>query len=149
MATNRTIEQTVTFHADCHEVYEALMDSAKHAQFTGAEANISREGGGNFTAYGGALSGTNIELIPDQKIVQFWRAADENWPDEHYSQVTFTLEGIGGGTRLSFVQTDVPAACYDSISQGWHDYYWTGMKKLLESCYPRANIWAQARHVPY
>ena len=120
------------FHAGRHEVYEALMDSAKHAQFTGAEASISREVGGSFTAYDGMLSGTNVELIPDQKIVQSWRAADEHWPDGHYSQVTFALEEIDGGTRLSFLQTGVPAACYDGISQGWHDYYWTSMKELLE-----------------
>ena len=109
------------------------MDSAKHARFTGAKASISREVGGGFTAYDGALSGTNVELIPDKKIVQSWRAGDENWPEGHYSEVTFTLEEIEGGTRLSIVQTGVPAACYDGISQGWHDYYWTKMKELLES----------------
>ncbi len=50
MVTTRTIEQTVTFKASPHEVYESLMDSAKHSKFTGAKASISREVGGAFTA---------------------------------------------------------------------------------------------------
>ncbi len=79
MVTTKTIEQTVTFRARPHEVYEALMDSEKHSQFTGAQASISREIGSSFTAYDGALSGTILEVVPDSKIVQSWRGSDEGW----------------------------------------------------------------------
>jgi len=65
MVATKTIEQSVTFNASPHDVYEALMDSEKHAQFTGSKASISREVGGPFTAYDGALSGTILELVPD------------------------------------------------------------------------------------
>jgi hypothetical protein len=34
----KTIHQSVTFKANPHEVYEMLMDSRKHAQFTGVKA---------------------------------------------------------------------------------------------------------------
>lgn len=37
MVTTKTIEQSVTFNASPHDVYEALMDSEKHSQFTGAK----------------------------------------------------------------------------------------------------------------
>jgi len=133
MVNTKTIEQTVSFKASPHDVYETLMDSAKHAQFTGAEATISRELGGTFTAYGGYLSGSNIELVPDKKIVQAWRATSEGWPEGYYSTATFSLEEVDGGTRLTFTHSGVPAQNYDSISQGWHDHYWTPMKELLES----------------
>ena len=63
MITTKTIEQTVTFRASPHDVFEALMDSGKHSHFTGAQANISRQVGGPFTAYEGALSGTILELV--------------------------------------------------------------------------------------
>ncbi len=43
MVSTKTVEQTVTFNASPHDVYEALMDSYKHSQFTGAEAVISRD----------------------------------------------------------------------------------------------------------
>ena len=40
MVITKTIEQTVTIKANPHDVYEALMDSEKHSQFTGAPADI-------------------------------------------------------------------------------------------------------------
>ncbi len=133
MVTTRTIEQTVTFNASPHDVYESLMDSAKHSKFTGAEASISREVGGAFTAYDGALSGTILELVADTKIVQSWRGSDEGWVQGHYSTATFSLEAIDGGTRLTFVQTEVPEQSFEQINQGWQDYYWLKMKEFLES----------------
>ena len=133
MVSTKTVEQTVTFNASPHDVYEALMDSDKHTQFTGAKASISREIGGSFTAYDGALSGTILELVPDAKIVKSWRGSDEGWVPGHYSTATFTLEAIDGGTRLTFVQSGVPEKSFDQINQGWHTYYWPKMKQFLES----------------
>ena len=133
MVSTKTVEQTVTFNASPHDVYEALMDSDKHTQFTGAKATISREIGGSFTAYDGALSGTILELVPDAKIVQSWRGSDEGWVAGHFSTATFTLEAIDGGTRLTFQQTGVPEASFEQNSQGWQTYYWPKMKQFLES----------------
>ena len=89
MVTSNTIEHTVTFRASPHDVYEALMDSDKHSQFTGAKASISRDVGGAFTAYDGALIGTNFELVADTKIAQTWRTSDEGWSPGQYSTTTF------------------------------------------------------------
>jgi len=126
----RNIKQSATFKASLHDVYEALMDSVKHSQFTGDKADISREVGGNFTAFGGYSEGVNIKLVQDRKIVQTWRASD--WPEGHYSQVTFLLENSEDGTQLTFTQTGVPEEQYEDISQGWRDYYWKPIKDMLE-----------------
>lgn len=126
----KTVKQTVTFRASPHDIYEALMDSKKHAQFTGGEAKISRKVGGKFTAFDGYSEGINVELVPDRKILQTWRASD--WPEGHYSQVTFSLKEVESRTRLTFTQTGVPEEHYEDISQGWRDYYWAPMKKMLE-----------------
>jgi len=127
---SKLIRQTVTFKATPHAVYEALMDSRKHAKFTGDQANISRKVGGKISAYGDYITGTNLELVPDQKIVQAWHAAD--WPDGHISRVTFRLMPVKGGTRLTFTHSGVPAEQHESIKQGWIDHYWTPMKAMLE-----------------
>ncbi len=132
MVLTKTVEQTVTFNVSPHDVYEALMDSDKHSRFTGAEAVISREVGGSFTAYDGALSGVILELVPDAKIVQTWRGSDDGWVPGHYSTATFRLEAVDGGTRLTFVQTGVPEDSYDQIVQGWQTFYWPKMKEMLE-----------------
>lgn len=126
----KTIKQSVTFPATAHEIYETLMDSKKHAAFTGDEAEISREVGGSFSTFSGYARGTNLELVPDKKIVQTWRASD--WPEGYYSRVTFWLEETDGSTQLTFEQTDVPEDFYDDIYQGWQDYYWSPMQEMLQ-----------------
>jgi len=127
---NKTIRQTISFHASAHDVYEMLVDEKKHALFTGGFAQISREVGGTFVTNDGYSDGKNVELVPDVKIVQTWRASD--WPDDHYSTLTVTLSPAPSGTNLSFVQTGVPDDQYEEISQGWHDYYGNPMKAALK-----------------
>ncbi len=127
---SKLIQQTVTFKASPHDVYEALMDSAKHAAFSGGAAEISREVGGEFNAYDGYISGKNIKLLPDREIVQSWRAVD--WPEGKFSTVTFVLLPIPEGTRLNFTHADVPDGTEAEFTQGWIDNYWEPMKKLLE-----------------
>ena len=125
----KTIRQSVTFKTSPHEVYEALMDSRKHSEFTGSKVQISRKIGSEFRVYSGDIQGVNLELVPDQKIVQSWRYSD--WPEGHYSKATFSLREVPGGTRLTFTQTGVPEEFYDDIKQGWHDYYWEPIKEML------------------
>jgi activator of HSP90 ATPase len=124
------IHQTVTFKVIPHEVYEALMDSKKHAAFSGGAARISREVGGEFMAYDDYITGRNIELVPDKKIVQDWRAVD--WAEDYYSRITFELTPIPEGTRLDFTHEDLPEGTEEEFTQGWIDNYWEPMKKYLE-----------------
>ena len=129
----KTITDSVIFTVSPHEIYEALMDSEKHSKFTGAPATISREVGGEFTAHDGYLKGKTIELVPDRKIVQEWRASSEEWPDNYFSTAIFLLEdGEGGGAHLKFTQAGVPEDAYDSIKQGWNEQYWVKLKEMLE-----------------
>src|SRR3989442_5520487 len=126
----KTIRESVLFKASPHEVYEALMDSRKHAGFTGERAEISREAGGRISAYDGYIEGTNLELLPDTKIVQRWRSSA--WPDGHYSTVIFELKRTTGGTRLSLTQSGVAEEDYEAQKEGWVESYWEKMKKTLE-----------------
>ncbi len=124
----RTIRRSVTFKASPREVYEVLMDSRKHSKFTGDKAIISRRVGGKFTV-GEYIQGVNLELVPNEKIVQSWRGSD--WPEGHFSRAIFSLRTKGSGTRLTFTQTGVPEENHEEIRQGWHDYYWKPMKEML------------------
>lgn len=126
----RTIRQSVTLKASPHEVYEMLMDSRRHSKFTEAKASISRKIGGKFTAMDGYIDGVNIDLVADKKIVQSWRGSD--WSEGHYSKATFSLKKVKSGTRLTFTQSGVPDEHCAGISQGWRDFYWTPLKKILE-----------------
>jgi len=117
----KTIRQSVTFKASPHAVYEALMDSRKHARITGAKAKISRKVNGRFTAYDGYIEGVHVDLVPDKKIVQSWRGSD--WPEGHFSKATFSLKKIKMRATY-FTQSGVPFGHFHGINQGWRDYYW-------------------------
>lgn len=127
---SKPIQQTVLFKASPHTVYEASMDSKKHAIFTGSKARISRVVGGSIMAYDDTITGKNVELVPDRKIVQDWRAVD--WPEGYYSHVIFEFTAIPEGTRLDFTHTNVPNGTEDEFTQGWIDNYWAPMKAFLE-----------------
>ncbi len=118
----KTLHQSVLLNAPPHEVYEALMDSKKHTEFTHSPAVIRREVGREFSTFDGWASGTTLELIPDAKIVQKWRAVD--WPDGHYSTVTFELRLEDQKTRLDFTQADIPEDLYSDLEAGWIEFYW-------------------------
>jgi activator of HSP90 ATPase len=126
----KTIKQSVKFKASPHDVYEALMDAKKHAEFTGGKAIISRKVGGKFNVFDGYATGVNKVLEQDKKIVQTWRADD--WPEGHYSKAMFAFAKDDGGTKVTFTQTGVPDDQYEDVSQGWKDYYWKPMKQMLE-----------------
>lgn len=126
----KDIHQTVTFKASPHDVYEALMDSRKHARFTGAAARISRKPGGTFSAYDVYIDGINVELVPDTRIVQAWRASD--WPEGCYSLVVYTLKKIKDGTRMEFTHIGVPNKEFKGVHSGWEEFYWGPLKALLE-----------------
>jgi activator of HSP90 ATPase len=127
---SKSIRQSVTIKASPHAVYEALMDPKKHGDFTGGEAKISRKVGGKFSISGGDIQGENLELVPDQKIVQSWRYSD--WEPGVYSRATFALKAVGDKTKLTFTQSGVPDEHYEDIKQGWIDYYWGPIKEMLE-----------------
>jgi len=127
----RTIRQKTVIHASPRAVYDTLLDSRKHAAFTGDAARISRKIGGSFSCYGGYIDGINLELVPARRIVQAWKS--RGWPEGTYSLVTFSLaKAPGGGTRLTFVQVGVPASDFNAKSEGWKTHYWKPLKAYLE-----------------
>lgn len=131
----QTLRQTVTFAASPHDVFETLLDSRKHARVTGGPARISRKVGGVFSAFGGELSGTTLEIVADRKIVWSWRASD--WPVGHHSRATFTLSQVPTGTRLSLRQSGVPTELAADIRAGWIEYYWMPMKAAFKGDRPK------------
>jgi len=125
-----TIHEEVEFQVTPHRVYEALLDSKQFTAFSGVPGEIHREAGGAFSLFDGQILGRNVELVPDRRIVQAWRAA--SWPEGVYSIARFELEGRGSGTRLVFDHTGFPAGLRDSLASGWQAHYFGPLKKYFE-----------------
>src|SRR5215831_5687652 len=68
-----TIHQEIEFNASPQQLYEALLDSKQFTEFSGRPTQINREVGGAFSLFKGHIIGRNLELAPNERIVQAWR----------------------------------------------------------------------------
>src|ERR1700694_3409767 len=103
----RTIEQTVVFDASPREVYRALVESKRHAAFTGARASIANKRGGKMSAYNGYVSGELLVLRPGQRLLPTWKS--QTWPRGRAESILdIRLEPLGKKTRLTMIHSGVP-----------------------------------------
>ena len=131
MINKKKLDQEIIIKTSPHEIYEAFMDSKKHSKYTEGKANVSREVGGKFSVFEGAINGENVELEQDKKIVQTWRSEGENWPKGYYSTITLVLEPVDDGTLIKFTHSDIPEGAYESVKDGWDTYYWEPLKEMF------------------
>ncbi len=127
------IEHKIIFKATPSQVYNAIMDAENHSDFTDSEVVIVNQEGTIFSAYDGYIEGKNVTLIDGKKIVQLWQALEEDWPEEHVSEVTFEFEPHADGTLMLFTHKNVPEKMFKSIEQGWKDHYWALMHEWFEA----------------
>lgn len=136
----KTIHHSMVLTATPHEVYETLLDSDRHAAFTGEPAAINRKLGSDSTAYGDKLFFRLVELVPDKKIVQEWQSvANQDWPRDHFSKVTYLLEPVKEDTRLTFTQEGVPAEQLEHYIEGWKEHYWKRLQNYFSKQKPVAK----------
>jgi len=124
-----TIHQEIEFNASPQQLYEALLDSKRFTEFSGRPAEINPEVGGAFSLFKGHIIGRNLELVPNQRIVQAWRVV--TWPEGAYSIVRFELKPQGSGTRVIFDHIGFPEGLHDHLAEGWEENYWSLLKKYF------------------
>ena len=117
---------TAIIPASAHDIYTAWLDSLAHSEMTGGKANISDEPGAEFSAWGGYISGHNLELVPGKRIVQAWRTTKfaEDHPD---SIVTIDLDELDEGTLLTLTHSNVPDSHIGYEQGGWQEHYFEPM----------------------
>jgi activator of HSP90 ATPase len=135
------IHQEPVFKASAKRIYDALTDAqqfqkvtmlsvdAKGTDFATKPAVISREVGSAFSLYGGYITGRQVELVPNQRLVQAWRAG--SWPVGVYSIARFELVAEGTGTKIVFDHTGFPQGLAEHLAIGWKSHYWEGLEKFL------------------
>jgi activator of HSP90 ATPase len=125
----RPVHHEVEFTATPNEVYDAYLDSARHARITGQSAHMSRAVGGRFTAGDEYITGYNLDLESPRRIVQAWRASE--WPEGAYSVLSLELQAKGKGTRLIVDHVGIPEKFRDGVDKGWYEFYWEPMRKYF------------------
>ena len=131
-----TIHQDLEFNASPQQLYEALLDSRQFTEFSGRPAEINREAGGAFSLFKGHIVGRNVELVPNERIVQVWRVV--TWSEGAYSIVRFELKPHGSGTHLVFDHIGFPEGLHDHLAAGWGENYWSLLKKYFQQQLPRS-----------
>ena len=142
--TAEAIHQEVVFKASRKRVYESLTDAKqfdKVVQLSAAmqsgmapktkPTEVGREAGGAFSAFGGYITGRQIELVPGERIVQAWRVG--SWVPGAYSIAKFVLTEQGSDTKLVFDHTGFPQGEAQHLAEGWKANYWEPLKKFLAS----------------
>jgi activator of HSP90 ATPase len=126
-----SITQKVVISALPEEVYDMLMNPKKHSEFTGSKATGKAVVGAKFTAWDGYISGRNLELEKEKRIVQEWVTTD--WPDDYPpSKLEFILRKVNDKTELIMVHSNIPIEQEEELKQGWIDYYWNPLKSYFE-----------------
>jgi len=140
--TAEAIHQEPIFKASRKRVYEALTDAKqfnkvvllstamKSGMAPGTKpAEISPEAGGAFSLFGGYVTGRQIELVPNERIVQAWRAG--GWDPGIYSIAKFDLVEEGSGTKIVFDHAGFPKGKAEHLAEGWKINYWAPLEKFL------------------
>jgi len=135
------IHQEVVFKANTKRLYDALTDAQQFQKvelliddlggldLTGKPAVISQELGGSFSLFGAYIVGRQIELVPNERIVQAWRVT--SWKPGVYSIAKFQLAAQGGETKLVFDHTGFPPGTGEHLLAGWNAHYWQPLQKFL------------------
>jgi activator of HSP90 ATPase len=126
-----SIHQEVDFKATPARIYEVLLDAKQFGAFTKDTAEIQPQAGETFRLFGGRIEGRNVELVPNQRIVQAWRPA--SWPAGVYSIVRFELVARGSGTRIVFDHTGFTEDKWEHLNEGWPRNYWEPLRNYLKA----------------
>ncbi len=137
-----SIHLETVFKASRKRVYDALTDAKQFNKVTQLSAavqsgmapatpaaEIANAAGGAFSFFGGYVTGRNIELVPNERIVQAWRAG--SWPPGIYSIVRFELVEQGTDTKMVFDHTGFPKGDAEHLVEGWKTNYWAPLSKFL------------------
>ncbi|MGM0867421.1 MAG: SRPBCC domain-containing protein [Bacillota bacterium] len=130
MVQSITIHEEIIFKTKPELLYQALTDSIQFGELTGgAPTDIQAKAGGSFSCFGGMIEGRMIELVPNERIVQAWRAG--NWDPGVYSLVKFEFKKQEDETLLVFDHIGFPEGQGEHLKAGWTENYWSPLKKYV------------------
>ena len=121
------INLSALFPVSPNRIFNAWLNGKEHTVMTGAKATASTKVGGKFTAWDGYISGINLELISNKRILQSWRSTE--FPNGHLdSYLLVKLEEVKVGTKVALVHSEIPEGQSASYKKGWRDFYFIPMK---------------------
>ena len=105
--------------AEPEEVFYALTNPFTIELWTGYPAIMNTEAGTEFSLWEGDITGKNLEIITNKKIVQEWYFGEQ--PEK--SIVTIKIFENKKGTQLEVIHENIPDEDFENIVEGWNEYY--------------------------
>jgi activator of HSP90 ATPase len=139
--SEESIHQERIFMAERTRVYAALTVEAQFDRIVRLSGimkadtkmhnrtKLSPHVGGTLALFDGYIAGRQLELVPNERIVQAWRVL--NWPRGVYSIARFELSDQAGDTKIVFDHTGFPKGDAEHLASGWQQHYWDPLTKLL------------------
>jgi uncharacterized protein YndB with AHSA1/START domain len=127
----RTVTLAAVLPKAPSRLYAMYLDAKEHAGFTGAPVKIAARVGTPFEAFGGALTGTILQLVPNRLIVQSWRSTNFGKRDLDSTLVLSFWPDPGGG-RIELTHVNVAESDFAGVSEGWSKYYWIPWRAYLD-----------------
>ncbi len=126
-----SIKLSITLPVKPKKIYEAWLNSEKHSALSGGSAKIERKVGSNYSAWDGYITGQNILLHLNKRIVQSWRTTEfpEDSPD---SQIEILLDNYKEGTKFTILHSNLPEGDGKKYRKGWKEHYFTPMKSYFK-----------------
>jgi activator of HSP90 ATPase len=124
----KTFRKHYFINATPEEVFLAITNPFTIELWSGYPATMETKENTEFSIFDGDITGRNLKIVENKQLVQEWYFGDS--PDE--SIVTIQIESHQMGTKVNLEQINIPDEDYESIAEGWNEYYWGAIKEFFK-----------------
>ncbi|MGC9374184.1 MAG: SRPBCC domain-containing protein [Bacteroidales bacterium] len=110
------------------EIFIALTNPFTIELWSGYKAIMDNKEGTEFTLWDGDISGKNLTIENEKKIVQEWYFGEQ----DNRSIVTIKIHEKKKDSQIELNHTNIPDEVYDNIVKGWNEYYFGALKMFFE-----------------
>lgn len=123
----KNIKRYYILNAEPKDIFNALTNKKMLEIWTDETAEMEPIPGFEFSLWGGSITGVNVEIEENKKIVQQWYFGE----DQEESIVTLKMHPHKKGTSVELVHTNIPDEAYENISDGWDNDYFEALNELF------------------
>lgn len=109
------------FNASPEQLYSTLMTTQLVAIWSRSAPSLEPKVGGQFSLFGGNVSGKFVELDENKKIKLEWRLRD--WKAGHHAIVTHSFIVGNGETTMETLWEGVPIGQEETVKENFNEYY--------------------------
>ncbi|NOR74244.1 MAG: ATPase [Draconibacterium sp.] len=122
----KNLKRYYTLNVEPADVYNALTNKKILEIWTGEVAEMEAVVDTEFSLWGGSITGVNLEIEENKKIVQQWF-----FGEGEKSIVTIKIHSHKKGCSVELLHTNIPDDAFENISSGWDEDYFGALKELF------------------